>query len=91
MRVKGVIGTLQDIPCFCITLRNLTMTFELGLIMTWRIPAFSALLMELRASLRTLVRTMIAVCVLSLRERLEKGVAATNVRFSGQRIGLRYL
>lgn len=37
------------------------MTLELGRIRTWRLPAFSALLMELSASLRTDVRTMMAV------------------------------
>ena len=34
------------------------MTFELGLIRTWRFPAFSALLMFFNASLRTDVLTM---------------------------------
>ena len=37
------------------------MTLELGRIMTWRLPAFSALLMLLRASWRTEVRTILAV------------------------------
>jgi len=37
------------------------MTLELGRIRTWRLPAFSALLMELRASWRTEVRTILAV------------------------------
>lgn len=37
------------------------MTLELGRIRTWRLPAFSALLMLLRASWRTEVRTMLAV------------------------------
>ena len=41
--------------------KNLTMTFELGRIMTWRLPAFSALLMLFSASLRTDVRVMLAV------------------------------
>ena len=49
------------IPCFCITLKNLTMTFELGRISTCRLPAFSALLIALSASLRTLVLTILAV------------------------------
>lgn len=48
-------------PCFCMTLRNLTMTFELGRMRTWRLPAFSALFMDLRASLRTEVWTILAV------------------------------
>lgn len=44
------------------------MTFELGRIMTWRLPLFSALLMDLSASLSTLVRTMVGECAV---ERLE--------------------
>ena len=50
-----------DIPCFCITLRNLIMTFELGRMSTCLFPAFSALLIALSASLRTLVLTMLTV------------------------------
>jgi hypothetical protein len=49
-----------DIPCFCMTDRNLTMTFELGRIITCRFPDFSALLIAFKQSLRTDVRTMIA-------------------------------
>lgn len=37
------------------------MTLEAGRIMTWRLPAFSALLMFLRASWRTEVLTILAV------------------------------
>ncbi len=37
------------------------MTLDEGRIMTWRLPAFSALLMLLRASCRTEVRTILAV------------------------------
>ena len=37
------------------------MTLELGRIKTWRLPAFSALFMALSASLRTEVRTILAV------------------------------
>lgn len=37
------------------------MTLEEGRIRTWRLPAFSALLMLLRASLRTEVRTILTV------------------------------
>lgn len=36
------------------------MTLDEGRIMTWRLPAFSALLMLLRASCRTEVRTILA-------------------------------
>ena len=35
-------------------------TFEEGLIMTWRFPRFSALYMLLRASFKTLTRTIAA-------------------------------
>lgn len=42
-----------NVPCFCITCKNLTMTLELGRMRTCRLPAFSALLMELSASLST--------------------------------------
>ena len=49
-----------DIPCFCITLRNLTMTLEEGRIRTCRFPDFSALLMALSASLRTEVLTILS-------------------------------
>ena len=52
--------TYDSIPCFCITRRNLMMTFEDGLIMTWRFPRFSALYMLLRASFKTLTRTIAA-------------------------------
>jgi hypothetical protein len=37
------------------------MTLDEGRIMTWRLPAFSALLMLLRASWRTEVRSILAV------------------------------
>lgn len=48
-----------DLPCFIITVRNRTMTLEHGLMRTWRFPRFSALLMLLRASARTFMRTMV--------------------------------
>lgn len=51
----------KDLPCFCITVRNLVMTLELGRIITWRLPVFSALFMLLSASWRTEVRTILAV------------------------------
>jgi hypothetical protein len=50
-----------DVPWRCMTVRNLTMTLEDGRIRTWRLPAFSALLIALRQSLRTEVLTMLAV------------------------------
>jgi len=43
------------------TVKNLMMTLDEGRMRTWRLPAFSALLMELRASWRTEVRTILAV------------------------------
>lgn len=45
-------------PCFIMTVRKRTITLEQGLIRTWRFPRFSALLMLLRASARTFMRTM---------------------------------
>jgi hypothetical protein len=42
-------------PFFCITWRNLTITFEEGLIITWRFPRFSAFDIVLRQSARTLI------------------------------------
>lgn len=53
--------TARHLPCFIITVRNLTMTLEHGLIRTWRLPLFSALLILLRASARTFMRTILAV------------------------------
>lgn len=54
------LGEKQNIPCFCMTLRNLTMTLDEGLIRTCLLPAFSALLMALRVSLRTEVLTILS-------------------------------
>ena len=45
-------------PCFCMTIRNLMMTLEEGLIMTCLLPRFSALYMLLSASLSTLILTI---------------------------------
>lgn len=47
-----------NIPCLCITCKNLTITLEDGLIMTWRLPVFSALLIVCRASAKTEVRVI---------------------------------
>lgn len=49
----------KSIPCFCMTLKNLTITLDEGLIKTCLLPAFSALLMALRVSLRTEVLTIL--------------------------------
>ncbi|GBC30076.1 hypothetical protein RIR_jg23805.t1 [Rhizophagus irregularis DAOM 181602=DAOM 197198] len=38
------------VPCFYITRKNLSMTFEEGRTRTWRLPRFSALTMLLRLS-----------------------------------------
>lgn len=51
----------DDVPWRCMTRRNLTMTLDEGRIRTWRLPAFSALLMLFRASCRTEVRTILAL------------------------------
>lgn len=56
---------LQDMvkstsPCFCMTERNLITTLEEGRMRTCRLPRFSALNIFLRASLRTLMRTMVS-------------------------------
>ena len=53
----------KNIPCLCITPRNLTITLELGRTRHWRFPAFSALFIVLRASFRTDVLTILAVVV----------------------------
>ena len=47
-------------PCFIITVRNLTITLEQGLISTCLLPRFSALHIATRASFNTLIRTMAA-------------------------------
>jgi len=66
------------------TFKNLTMTFELGLISTWRFPAFSALFMLFSASLRTEVLTIFAV-------EVRNGIDG-RMRFSSQgHRDLRYL
>jgi len=49
---------IPDLPCFIITVKKRTITLEHGLMRTWRFPRFSALLMLLRASARTFMRTM---------------------------------
>lgn len=60
-----------DVPCFCMTERNLMMTLEDGRIKTCRFPAFSALLMLFRQSLRTDVRTILTVlCRLRFSSRV---------------------
>jgi hypothetical protein len=48
----------SNVPWRCMTVRNFTITLELGRMSTWRLPALSALLTEFRASFKTLVRVM---------------------------------
>merc|ERR1719228_2386309 len=48
-------------PCFIITVKNLTMTLELGRMRTCLLHRFSALLMLLRASANTFMRTIFVV------------------------------
>lgn len=47
------------LPCFIMTVRNLTVTFEHGRIRTWRFPRFSALQIDLRASAKAFIRTIL--------------------------------
>lgn len=51
---------MKYIPCFCMTLKNLMITFEEGLIKTCLLPVFSALLIALRASAKT--ELLVIVC-----------------------------
>ena len=46
------------LPNFCITVRNLIITLDEGLIRTWRFPRFSALYIFFSASFNTLILTM---------------------------------
>ena len=43
-------GDDRNLPCFCMTERNLMTTLDEGRTSTWRLPLRSALTMELRAS-----------------------------------------
>ena len=51
--------TPLNLPCFIITVRNFTMTFDEGRRRTCRFPRLSALQIEFRASLKTLIRTIL--------------------------------
>ena len=57
---EGVRKSWAGLPCFIMTCRNFTTTFELGRSSTCLLPLFSALCMVLRASCITLTRTMAA-------------------------------
>ena len=72
LRVNNKISKCHhvSIPCFCITIRNLMITFEDGLIMTWRFPRFSALYMLLRASFKTLTRTIAVATYINNRVKV---------------------
>lgn len=72
---------IKNSPCFCMTDKNLIMTLELGLMRTWRLPAFSALLMAFSASLRTLVLTILAIYEL----------LGTEILRSTEELEMRYL
>lgn len=61
-------------PCFIMTVRKRTMTFEHGRIRTWRFPRFSALLMLLSASARTFMRTMMPVDQRYIKKLISSGV-----------------
>jgi len=54
-------ATLNHSPWLIMTFKNLMITLEHGLIRTWRLPRFSALLMDLRASLNTFMRTILTL------------------------------
>jgi len=56
-------------PCFIITVRNRTITFEQGLMSTCLLPRFSALLIDLRASANTSIRTIFATAPLPFPRR----------------------
>lgn len=43
----------ENIPCFCMTRKNLMITLEEGLIKTCLLPVFSALLIAFKASAKT--------------------------------------
>ena len=64
-------------PCFCMTIRNLMMTLEEGLIITCLFPLFSALYMLFRASFRTLILTILQTA--NQREREKKSSLTTNL------------
>lgn len=50
-------------PCFIITVKNLTITFEQGRIRTCLLPRFSALWIDFSASLNTFIRTMAEITI----------------------------
>lgn len=53
-------ATVQDnLPCFIITVRNLMITFELGLMRTCLLPRFSAVDIAFKASASTFMRTIL--------------------------------
>lgn len=51
----------SNLPWLIMTFKNLMMTFEHGLMRTWRLPRFSALFIDLRASLNTFMRTILTL------------------------------
>ena len=61
------INASNYLPCFIITVRKRIITFELGLIRTWRLPRFSAFPILLKASARTFMRTIMVNYAESVR------------------------
>lgn len=66
------------------TVKNLTMTLEEGRIRTWRLPAFSALLIAFKQSLRTEVLTILAVVQGDSRWRGATEVSAGKMRLASR-------
>ena len=60
---SSMISNSPMYPCFIITVKNRTMTLEHGLMRTWRLPLFSALLMLFLPS--SLAATMVRMNVLA--------------------------
>lgn len=56
------IDWIENLPCCCMHRRNLTTTFDEGLIRTCRRPRFSAFEIVLRQSAKTDIRTICVVC-----------------------------
>ena len=70
------------------TIRNLITTFDEGLIMTCRLPLFSALNMLLRASLRTLTLTILKIQAAADKHHNIKlmggGKVCTSIKVQGE-------
>ena len=86
-KMRQCLDEYSHLPCFCMQCKNLTMTFELGRMRTWRFPAFSALLMALSASLRTLVLTMIEIMRFSTRVFEVRYLQKKEIQVSDKEVG----